>query len=305
MEGAAMIEIQRVLCPVDFSETSRHALDHALAVAKWYEARVTVLHVIHPLLVLDPPVLFVEASREPALTDVGSMRERLRKWLDAANAPGNIEIAIDEGNPVLRILSHAASLPADLIVMGTHGRSGFDRFALGSVAEKVLRKAGCPVVTVPPPAIATSVVPVKRLLCPVDFSESSLAALRFAFSLARESDARLTILHAVEWPASDEASVVEHVFKLPDVRRQLEKDSHDRLASLIPADVRPWCQPVTKVVFGRPHVTILNIATEERADLIVMGVRGRAAMDLTLFGSTTNQVVRRANCPVLTLRTKA
>jgi nucleotide-binding universal stress UspA family protein len=303
MGGAAMIEMRRVLCPVDFSETSRHALEHALAVARWYEARVTVLHVIHPLLVLDPPVLFVEASREPELADVGSMHVRLRQWLDAANAPGDVDIAVDEGNPVGRILRHAASLPADLIVMGTHGRSGFDRFAMGSVAEKVLRKAGCPVVTVPPPAIATSVVPFKRILCPVDFSESSLASLRFAFSLAKESDARLTVLHAVEWP-SDEADVVEHVFNLPDLRRQLEKDSNDRLASLIPADVRQWCQPVTKVVFGRPHVTILNIATEERADLIVMGVRGRSAMDLTLFGSTTNQVVRRANCPVLTLRPK-
>jgi nucleotide-binding universal stress UspA family protein len=298
-----MIEIQHVLCPVDFSETSRHALEHAMAVAKWYDARVTVLHVIHPLLVLNPPVLFVEASREPALTDVESMRERLREWLDTANAPGDIAMAVDEGNPVGRILSHAASIPADLIVMGTHGRSGFDRFALGSVAEKVLRKAGCPVVTVPPPTIATSVLPFKRLLCPVDFSESSLAALRFAFSLAKESDARLTILHAIEWP-SGEADVVERVFNLPEVRRQLEKDGNDRLASLIPADVRLWCQPATKVVFGRPHFTILNIATEERADLIVMGVHGRSAIDLTLFGSTTNQVVRRARCPVLTLRPK-
>lgn len=296
-----MIEMKRVLCPVDFSETSRHALNHALAVAKWYEARVTVLHVIHPLLVLEPPVLFVEAPREAELSDVGSRRERLREWLNAANAPGDTDIAVDEGNPVLRILSHAASLPADLIVMGTHGRSGFDRFALGSVAEKVLRKAGCPVVTVPPPAIATSVVPFTRLLCPVDFSESSLAALRFGFSLAKESDARLTILHAVEWP-SDEAESVERIFNLPDVRRQLEKGSSDRLASLIPSDVRQWCQPVTKVVFGRPHVNILNVATEERADLIVMGVRGRSALDITLFGSTTNQVVRRASCPVLTLR---
>jgi nucleotide-binding universal stress UspA family protein len=297
-----MIEIQHVLCPVDFSETSRHALEHAMAVAKWYDARVTVLHVVHPLLVLNPPVLFVEASREPALTDVES-RERLREWLDTANAPSDIAMAVDEGNPVGRILSHAASIPADLIVMGTHGRSGFDRFALGSIAEKVLRKAGCPVVTVPPPTIATSVLPFKRLLCPVDFSESSLAALRFAFSLAKESDALLTILHVIEWP-SGEADVVERVFNLPEVRRQLEKDGNDRLASLIPADVRLWCQPATKVVFGRPHFTILKTATEERADLIVMGVHGRSAIDLTLFGSTTNQVVRRANCPVLTLRPK-
>jgi nucleotide-binding universal stress UspA family protein len=298
-----MVEIRRVLCPVDFSETSRHALEHAVAIARWYEARVTALHVIHPLLVLEPPILLAERSHERAAVDIDQVRDRLRDWVEDAGASAVTDVAVDEGNPVAHILSYASSLSADLIVMGTHGRSGFDRFALGSVAEKVLRKAGCPVVTVPPPASTVSSLPFKRLLCPVDFSETSLAALRFAISIAKESDARLTILHAFEWPA-DEDAAVERLFKLPEVRRQLEQETKGRLEALVSADVRTWCEPVTRMTFGRPYIRILETAAEEHADLIVMGVRGRNALDLTLFGSTTNQVVRRANCPVLTLRTK-
>jgi nucleotide-binding universal stress UspA family protein len=85
-----------------------------------------------------------------------------------------------------------------LIVMGTHGTSGFQHLVLGSVTERVLRKAACPVLTVPPRAHATSRIPFSRLLCAIDFSESSLVALQFALSLAEESDARLTMLHVLE-----------------------------------------------------------------------------------------------------------
>ena len=86
-------------------------------------------------------------------------------------------------------------------MIGTHGAGGFEHLVLGSAAEKVLRKATCPVLTVPPHARATSKLPFKRILCPVDFSDSSRAALDFAFSLAQEGDAELTILHVFEWPA--------------------------------------------------------------------------------------------------------
>ena len=92
-----------------------------------------------------------------------------------------------------------------LIVIGTHGAGGFEHLVLGSVTEKVLRRATCPVLTVPPRARTTAKLPFKRILCPLDFSESSLAALDFAFSLAQQGDAELTILHVFEWPAEDES----------------------------------------------------------------------------------------------------
>jgi nucleotide-binding universal stress UspA family protein len=206
---------------------------------------------------------------------------------------------VESGPPANRILTRAGALPADLIVIGTHGAGGFEHLVLGSVAEKVLRKAACPVLTVPHHARTTSRMPFKRLLCPVDFSESSLAALEFAFSLAQEGDAELTILHVFD---AGEESLTDRPINVPEYRRQLEHDLTVKLDALVPDSVRSWCRPLTRTAHGKAYREILGIATEENCDLIVMGVHGRNALDLMLFGSTTNQVVRRATCPVLTLR---
>ena len=297
-----MIEIARVLCPIDLSETSRHALEHAVAIAGWYKSQITALHVVRRPLFPPPPILFAEVAHSalPPVLERQSIEDDLRAWLEPARRAGlTTEVLVDEGDPAARILEQAKLCQANLVVMGTHGLSGFERFMLGSVAEKVLRKATCPVMTVPPASVTTAKVPYTRLLCPVDFSDSSLAALRFAFSIAEEADANLTILHVFEIPP-DNGLLVQR-FDAPEFRRLAEEDARGRLAALVTDDVRVWCKPSTKVTYGRPYREILQIAEEEKADLIVIGVRGRNPFDLTIFGSTTNQVVRRASCPVLTL----
>lgn len=180
------------------------------------------------------------------------------------------------------------------------GRGGFERLLLGSVAEKVLRKATCPVMTVPPPAVTTSKLPFAHLLCPVDFSDSSISALQFAFSLAKESNARLTLVHVFEFHSDEESA--KRALAASESYRQWETDARQRLDALIPQDVRTWCTPESRLAYGKAYQQILKLAATEQTDLIVMGVQGRIAFDLTLFGSTTNQVVRQASCPVLTLR---
>jgi nucleotide-binding universal stress UspA family protein len=212
------------------------------------------------------------------------------------------------GSPAALILDRAAALPADLIVMGTHGTSGFQHLMLGSVTERVLRKAVCPVLTVPPRAQATSRIPFSRLLCAIDFSDSSMAALQLALSLAEESDARLTMLHVLEWPWEEPPSPrledlpVEQGAALAEYRRYREKMALMRLEALVPHSTRLSQRPVTRLSNGKPHVQMLEVAREEASDLIVIGVHGRNPLDVMVFGSTTNQVVRRAACPVLTLR---
>ena len=299
-----MPEIRRILCPIDFSDASRHALAHAVVIGQWYGSHITALHVGSPMVILlSPPVLFAEMPGEvlPSKTNRQELEGQLRDWLSPAHSAGlQTDLIVDEGNPAASILEHAASLPANLIVMGTHGRGGFERLVLGSVAEKILRKARCPVMTVPPPAVGTSKLPFARLLCPVDFSDSSIAALRFAFSLAQESNARLTLLHVFEWP-SDEASA-RRVLETSEFHRQWEAETRHQLQALISDDVRNWCTPEPKLAFGKAYQQILSVAAAEHVDLIVMGVQGRNALDLMLFGSTANQVVRQASCPVLTLR---
>jgi nucleotide-binding universal stress UspA family protein len=184
--------------------------------------------------------------------------------------------------------------------MGSHGRSGFERFVIGSVTEKVLRNAGCPVLTVPPRTATTATLPFKRILCPVDFSEPSLGALQTAFSMAEEADARLTVLNVLAWP-DDETFLVE-TFNDRSLLARLEEETARRLDAFITDDARVWSRPEVKVAVGKPYREILASAKDMAADLIVIGVHGRGTAGLTLFGSTTNQVVRRAACPVLTIR---
>lgn len=283
-----MIEIKRILVPCDFSAFSARALERAAAIARWYEARLTVLHVV-PLAQDLPP-------REVAAAELARFVEPARD----AGVP--IETAVAEGDPVREILGRASESRADLLVIGTHGRGGFERWVLGSVTEKVLRKAPCPVLTVSGHGSAPAPAALKSILCPVDFSEASLRALEYAFSLAQETDARLTLLHVVrELPAaSDPAS-----FDVSGYRARVLEEARRRLHGLVPAGVRDWCTPEERVATGKPHREIVGAAQAQAAGLIVMGVHGRGVVDLALFGSTTHQVVRAADCPVLTIRTAA
>jgi nucleotide-binding universal stress UspA family protein len=299
-----MPDVRSLLCPIDFSEASCHALEHAKAVATWYGAKVIGHHVYNPVYVPVPGLSLAGYQDNTALeaTVLADLREQLEGWLKPAQAAGLQTVAIvDVGRPSHTILARADELKPDLLVIGTHGASGFEHLVLGSVAENVLRQAVCPVMTVPPRARSTSKLPFKRILCPTDFADQSLTALEFAFSLAEEADAELTVMHVLEWPAGTQG-LANRACNVPEYGRYQEEDAAARLAAAVPDKVRQWCAPSTRLVHGTPYKEILGAATEDRADLIVMGVQGRNVFDLALFGSTTNQVVRRATCPVLTIR---
>jgi nucleotide-binding universal stress UspA family protein len=209
----------------------------------------------------------------------------------------------EAGDPQATIIDHAISKKADLIVMGTHGRRGFKRLLLGSVTEAVLREAPCPVLTVPPhasPGISEAVT-FKRILCPIDFSPSALQALGFALDLARQADGLIRLLHVIEWLPEEEPRTSAH-FNIPEYRRYMAQDAQERLRTLVAEESRTWVEIDDVVVFGRAHREILRAAETKSADLIVMGAQGRGGIGLALFGSTTQQVVRGAMCPVLTVR---
>lgn len=299
--------ITRLLCPTDLSPASGHAAELAVVLAGYYKAAITALHVVSPILAAPG----FAAPIHGELIEEREMDGLRRAVATQFGAPGGdairLDVSIEIGQPTSRILERAVSLAADLIVMGTHGASGFEHLVLGSVTEKVLRKASCPVLTVPPAVQATSRLPFRHVLCAIDFSDSSLAALPLAVSLAAESDAALTLLHVLDWPWEEppppaiEELPFEQGSALAEFRRYSEAGARRRLESLIP-DSLPTSKVTTRLGNGKPHSQILQIAAEEQADLIVIGVHGRNPVDLTLFGSTTNQVVRRATCPVLTWR---
>lgn len=295
-----MREITRILCPLDLSDVSSHAIDHAVLLARWYGARITALHVCNPIVIPATDFALAGAYLTQPLTpqQLEDARSRVQAYFSSVTDV-DFEVLVKSGQAAKLIVATANALPADLLVIGTHGTTGFEHLVLGSVTEKVLRQAACPVLTVPPRARATSRLPFKRILCPIDFSESSLAALDFALSLAREGDADLTVLHVFEW---SEEPLTTRPISASEFRQTFEQETRDRLDALVPASARDWCRPSTRLGHGKSYREILGVATEDNCDLIVMGVHGRNALDLMLFGSTTNQVVRRATCPVLTLR---
>lgn len=311
-----MISIKNILCPVDFTPFSRHALQHALQLARWFDSSVTVLYV-YPPPAAPPAVLFgglpgplpmepysaLTVSPEQAREEVIAQLEKFAATVDARGVRLGIEARA--GMPVSGILHEAAARYSELIVMGTHGHSGVDRWVMGSVTEKVLRKAACPVLTVPPPVgepTVDAVTMLKRILCPIDFSDSSMKALEYALSLAKEADAELLLMHVIEgvadlnhWQQPTNASILEYL-------QLSERNALTRLRATVPRDASTWCTPRELLMTGKPYEEILRVARDEDVHLIVMGVHGRNSIDLMFFGSTTNHIVRAAGCPVLTLR---
>jgi nucleotide-binding universal stress UspA family protein len=288
------MNIKRILCPTDFSETSAHAVEQAVTIAGYYGAAISALHVVQP----------IEPSADPEPLD--GLRQDTAAFFDAAtNAGLTVDVQVDVGSPVHRILDHAARLPADLVVMGTHGSSGFEHLVLGSITEKVLRKAPCPVLTVPPRVRSRSQLPFRRVLCATDFCDASASAVRLALSLAVESRACLTLLHVIEWPwheppqPSIEELPAEQGFALAMFRRESEERARKQLEALVP---QPQTGVRVAVVSGTPYEQILGAAATGSADLIVLGVGRRSVLNLALLGSTANHVVRAAECPVLTVR---
>jgi nucleotide-binding universal stress UspA family protein len=298
--------IRRILCPIDLSDFSKPALAHATALARLYEAEVVVLHVFAAFM---PPatlgtypawMLQVPEARE-------TIAQELRAMLEPYSTTGTpLRLHTAEGDSAGEIVRHASELQMDLIVLGTHGRGGFDRFTLGSVTEKVLRKAPCPVLTLPPGAASSiATLDYRTILCPTDFSPSSERGVDFALSMARRSHATVTVLHVIETVDDDtDTDTTERTTltgRHADTRYEEEAQAlHSRLAT----HVQPSDRVSELITTGKPHRVILRVASDCRADLIVIGVRGRGPVDLTLFGSTTNQVVRRALCPVITVRSR-
>jgi nucleotide-binding universal stress UspA family protein len=299
------IQIERILCPTDFSEFSVRALRHATALARRFGARLTVLHVIpqwvpytHAPAYFPGPML-----ANPALCR--HVEQDVREFAAPAIEAGvPVETMLREAEPWREIQAVAEELPADLVVMGTHGRGGFEQLLLGAVAEKVLRRAPCPVLTVCHEEGRTWEAPglIRRILCATDLSEASGPTIRYALSLAEEYEAAVTFLHVLEGVPGGDDPAYKELPETASLLRQIESVAREQLRTAIPADARNWCDVSERIVPGRAHQEVLRVAVEESADLIVMGARLHGLFARTILGSTSHRVVREASCPVLTVR---
>ena len=300
-----MATFKRILCPTDLSDTSKHALKVAAALAAWTRSPLTVQYV-YVSMFMPVPGIPVPDDRVSA-AEIQRTREEVSTFAAAAGCKPD-SLAVDIGHPAPEILKRAENDRADLVVMGTHGASGFTRLILGSVAERVLRQSPCPVLTVPPAAPDVTPVPFRRILCAVDFSEWSTTALDLAATLAVDAQASLTVVHSIEWPwhepPAPEFSALprEQAEALLEFRRYTVDRATARLNDTVRSVVGDRCEADVVVGNGKAYEEVVRLASACAADLIVLGVHGRSKLDLALFGSTASQVVRHAACPVLTVR---
>ena len=204
------------------------------------------------------------------------------------------------GDPATEILDAAATVGSDVIVMGTHGRTGLQRLLLGSVTERVVRHSAVPVLAVPQSgstdrkrAIGFSIV-----LCAVDFSKSSGRAVEYAAAIAAAAGARLVLAHALEWSEETDSLPTASTPPLPSS----EDDAIAGMNRLLTDELRERCAPEFVVGYGPPADELLRVGHERQADLVVLGIRRRNPIDLAVFGSTAQRLIRDGACAVLTVR---
>lgn len=296
--------IERIVCPTDFSEFSARALRHAIALARVFKARLKVVHVVPRMfgkgVSLDGAAPWLEASelRDHAEGDLKKFLAPVRR------ARLNHEVEVREGDTWREVLDAAIEMPADFAVMGTHGRSGLDHYFLGSVAETLVRKLPCPVMTVGHEEGRTWEAPglVSRILCATDFSGPSAAALAMAVSIAEALRADITLLHAIESlpDFSDPENLA--LIEVRPVREDLEQSARASLEKLAAKARSSRVNVDAKITFGSAHKDILKVAAEDRADLIIIGAQGHGFIEHLLAGSNAQHVIRHATCPVVTVR---
>jgi nucleotide-binding universal stress UspA family protein len=186
--------------------------------------------------------------------------------------------------------------------MGTHGRGGFEHLFLGSVAEKVVRRAPCPVLTVGRTKARPAHRPLfRRILCATDLAPASEHTIEMALSLAGENDARITLMHVLEsLPEDPRGRLYLAVPEIEPLRRELAAQAEARLRAAVPEGARAFCDVSERVEAGSAWRQILSVAKDMDADLVVIGAHAKGGSGI--FGSTSSQVVRHAPCPVLIVR---
>ncbi len=281
--------IKRILCPVDRSPSSLQAFDYAIALARWRGARLHLMEVI-------------EAPNHygvPVETRAELERDLKQALVSRRVSDVKVTISLRQGNVVQEILAQVEKSRSDLVVIGSHGRGGVQRLVLGSIAEKVLRLSPCPVLTVRRGVnqrrVGRGRSPFETILCPTDFSVPANHAVGYARRLAKEADAKLILMTAVE-PFGDGGTGGP----VADLRERLEANAREALGRLLPRSGSDRRREAV-VTSGKASSAIVTLARRRSADLIVMGVSGRNAVDVALLGSTTHHVIREGSWPILTV----
>jgi nucleotide-binding universal stress UspA family protein len=290
VQAKARIALKSILFATDFSPAADAAVPFAIQIARSYGAKVYGAHVnaVNDYTAVAPEAwtVMVEASEN----DAKEQTQRLNEQLNTVEH----EVVISQGNITETIASVIKEKEIDLVVVGTRGRTKLGKALLGSVAEQILRRAPCAVLTVGPHV--TMQLPrapeIREIVYATDLGAEFPAAAPYAISLAQENQAHLVLLHVIE-----DRKTGELVSSSEVVDSKMRK-----LRQLVPPEAELWCQPGCFIEQGAPAEKILAVANRLHADLIVLGARPAKGLATHLDMGTVHKVVSQATCPVLTVR---
>ncbi len=297
-----MSTIKKTLFTTDFSPCAQQALNHALFLAENYNTELHLVHVIqtHRNDMIEPMAQVANAEEVYKQLQKNAV-SRLQDMVEGKGDAINIHCeALCGVNVVESIIEYITANDIDVVVLGTHGRQGINRFIMGSVAEKIVRIAPCSVLTVRCEEVAA----LENILIPIDFSEYSNKALRVAVDVASRYNAALHILHVIEkhsYPAIYKESVRRGKDWIHDAKART-KEEVERLLKEYSADGLTTKLHITE---GHPSRDIITFTRENKVDLIIVATHGLRGLNYLLMGSVAEKVVRFADCPVITVKSKS
>jgi nucleotide-binding universal stress UspA family protein len=284
-ENAVKSDEKTVLCPTDFSDTAKISLKYAKVFAEALGAKLSVLYADN----FEPPPYFTvnqieeinQAAEQHKLAALNNLKSHIAETIGEGN---NVRAKVEVNSPIEAILDESEKIGPELIVLGTHGRSGFDKLRFGSVVESVMRESNRPILTVHPQnSNLTKEISIKHIICPVDYSEQSRHAVRYAVKIAKLFQAQLLILNVL---TDEKEKADERLYTLCD---------------WVPEETRGECEIKEIVRRGNPIEQIAAVATEAEADLIVVGTKHRLLKDEMVAGANISEIIRLAQSPVLTV----
>jgi nucleotide-binding universal stress UspA family protein len=294
-----MTTIKRILYATDLSPISEPAWDEARQLGRLFDAEILVLHAV-PLVMLPlegyfPPHMYDELVQS-ARRDAEARFDRL-----LGSVPGSglkVRIQLEDGPPADRILKVANDEQADIVIVGTHGRAGIQRAILGSVADRLIRQAPCPVVTVQPELGAKPGAKIRRICYATDFSPTARAAWPWVVSIASAADAEIDLVHVTFSPVPDRHLSAEALGQIAHTLHEQGRLEAERFLEKSPA---PGGRINVHLSHGDPGEQIVHQAQVRSADLIVMGTHGWSGLVRWMLGSVAHHVIQTAPCPVLTV----
>ena len=297
------IQIKKIMCSTDFSDLSNRALPYGIALAREFEAKLFVCHVID----LTPTSVAGEVHLYPIEAQNRSLNyafEQIEVLM--GNEQVDWEPLIIIGHPADEISRVAGAKDVDLAISATHGRSGLKRLLLGSVTERLMRTLPCPLLIIRNPITDLNdsdheTFQFQRILVGCDFSPDSQLAFQYGLNLAQEFQSELHLVHVFEPPIYKDLRKREKEFE-EDNQKKLRDRLNEKLISMVPEETHNWCTLKTTLLDGQPYRELSRYAEIHKIDMVILGIRGRGLVETLLLGSTTDRVVRRSPCPVLSVR---